>query len=46
MGQYVQSSTCWYSGCLVGSLPMTYGLSNMCVQAMYAHGIRLIYHLP
>ena len=29
IGQYVQYSTGWQHGCLVGSLPMTHGLSNM-----------------
>ena len=36
----------WYSGFLVGSLPMTHGLSNMFVQNMHVQGIRLIVHLP
>ena len=45
-GQYVQSSTGWYHGCLVGSLTMTHGLSGMFVKAMHAQEIRLIAQLP
>ena len=45
-GQYVQSSTGLYSGCLVGSLPMIHGLSNISVQVMHTQGIRLIPYLP
>ena len=45
-GQYVQYSTGWYRGCLLGPLPMTHGLSNMFVQDMHVQGIRLISNLP
>ena len=45
-GHYVQTSTVWHHGYLVGALPMTRGLSNMVVQAIHVQGIRFVVHFP